>query len=109
MKVRALEKMYYDKRDRMPGDVYDMDDRESSAINLLVAIKKIEIVADEPAPASAAAAPTYTTKVMQPEQPVAQDKTQSEMPPGPMTTDNTEGLTGGPRRIYRRRDMRSER
>lgn len=95
MRVRALQKIYYARQDRMPGDVYEMDDRESVDIKILTALGKIEILRDELVPAPQ----VYETKVVEAE----------PAPVEPMATDNSEPVLGAPRRTYRRRDMRAER
>ena len=111
MKVRALKKTYYAKQDRMPGDVYDMDDREHDAIKVLTLLEIIEVVREEvkqPAPyQTRALAADQSEQSEQPEQ-------QSEAPPPPdpasepMATEENPLVSTGPRRTYRRRDMRAE-
>jgi hypothetical protein len=95
MRVRAKQKIYYDKKDRHPGDTYDMDDREESEAKVLVALGKIEIVAKEAKKPEAAAPPRYIAAAMVPEE--EQDST---------TTDSVDA--GERKRFYRRRDMRVE-
>lgn len=102
MHVKALQKGYYDRRDRMPGEVYEMDDREADQAKLLSILGKIEIL-----PVG------YITRAMKVEEPKQQQLAEQpveqpvELPStevAPMTTDS---LT--PRNRYRRRDMRAAR
>jgi hypothetical protein len=101
MRVRAVQKIYYGRRDRHPGDTYDMDDREESEAKILAAIGKIEILGPEakkPAPAV-----EYRTAALEPEPAPAAAEAK------PMTTtEDDEALTSGTKRYYRRRDMRAE-
>ena len=89
MKVRALEKIYYERRDRMPGEVFDMDDRESVNIRLLCVLKKIELVGRDE---------KVETAAMRPMDPPPERK--DESPPAEASQDPER------RRQYRRRDMR---
>jgi hypothetical protein len=98
MKVKAIEKMYYGGRDRMPGEVYEMDDRQGVEINVLCLLKKIELVKGEaPTEQSAAATPTesidlpltYRTSDLKAEEPQPEEEPTK-------------------RRYYRRRDSRAE-
>jgi hypothetical protein len=95
MRVKAIEKTYYDRQDRMPGDVFEMDDRESVQIKILSVLGKIEVLnASEKTQA-----PSYTAKIVEAEE-------EEPRKSGAMTTEG-DSLT--PRRVYRRRDMRAER
>jgi len=102
MRVKALVKTYYDRRDRMPGDVYEMDDREDLQIRLLCSLGTIELVKKE--------APKYETKVMEPEpEPAAAaEPEQASSEQAPMTSESN-ALTplNNPSPRYRRRDMRA--
>src|SRR5262245_7810677 len=97
MKVRALEKTYYDRRDRMPGDIYDMDDREEAQAKLLAILGKIEFV--QAAPGSLLDAPKQTAYVTAHVTQEAEPEAEPEKP-------NINPATG--KRFYRRRDMRPE-
>jgi hypothetical protein len=116
MEVVAKEKIYYGGKDRYPGETFEMDDRQYVDINILLVTGKIEKVRS-----AAEGAPKYRTKVMEPElQPPPKEeapKPKEEAPPpesqpqGPMTTEDSALTTSSSpgRRVYRRRDMRSER
>ena len=111
MRVKALQKMYYNRRDMMPGEEYEMDDRESGEVNILVALGKIELVKEEPKEQPKPAAPAYRTKQMtaaDSENPPSEDPPPRTGPAQVMTTDNS-GLMGPEKRTYRRRDMKAER
>lgn len=100
MRVKALQKGYYNRRDRMPGEVYEMDDREEAQAKLLSILGKIEIL------------PGHTTRAMkaeepqQPTEPAADQTTEPSTEVQPMTTDS---LTSPHTNRYRRRDMRAAR
>lgn len=94
MRVRAIEKIYYDRKEYMPGETFDMDERAAVDINILCVLKKIEKVDDA---ASVTEVPSYTTKVEEPEEEETTEETSTE--------DNPNGTK---RRVYRRRDMRPE-
>lgn len=99
MRVKALQKMYYNRRDVLPGEEYDMDDREAVTANLLHALGKIEILKPK---VGAQIVPARTV------QPVAAPVEEPKPAPAPMTTEGTgDALTGG-RRQYRRRDLKAE-
>jgi len=112
MEVKAIEKIYYGGKDRYPGEVFEMDDRQYVDINILLVTGKIEKVRS-----ITEDAPKYRTKVMEPQPPKDTANLKEEPPPetsptqqGPMTTeDNPLSSPSQSRRIYRRRDMRSER
>lgn len=97
MRVKAIQRMYYGKQMREPGDVYEMDDRESNEAMILSTLGKIEIVKDE------TATPKYRTAALKAEEPTEEPK----RPAQPMTTEDNP-LVGGQRRFYRRRDMKAE-
>lgn len=87
MYVKALQKMYYQRREYAPGETYEMDDRESMEADLLARLGKIEVIKD-----------SYRTAQVKPE----------EEPDQP-TEDQSEGESQpDKKRSYRRRDMRSE-
>lgn len=96
MRVRAITKIYYSKREYQPGETYAMDDREEQEAKILHALGKIEIL-DLPIQPKVKA-PEYKTRAVEPEK-------QQE---GPMTTENTDALTPGRSPRYRRRDMRPQ-
>jgi hypothetical protein len=112
--VVAKEKIYYGGRDRHPGEVFQMDDRQEIDINIMTVLGKIEKVKS--------AAP-YRDKAMRPAPPPAKEEAPPEVPPqasqepppDPPKVMTTEGnpLTGSEspasKRFYRRRDMRSDR
>jgi hypothetical protein len=88
----------------MPGDVYDMDDREEVSINVLCLLGKIERIADaQIAAAKKPAQPdrTYPTAALEP-QPEA-GRAQGEEASGEEESD-----APTKRRYYRRRDLRPE-
>ena len=91
MKVKAVQSMYYDRRMREPGDVYDMDDREEATAKLLEMLGKIEIVKSTEAPTPP---PQYETAELKAVPP----------PSEPELPDND--VMG--KRVYRRRDLRAE-
>ena len=95
MRVKALQKMYYNRREMLPGDEYDMDDREEQSARLLVTLGKIEMVN---APKSDVGRPVAMTAPKAEEKPLP-------APADPMTTEEVPFST---RRYYRRRDMKSE-
>jgi hypothetical protein len=101
MRVKAIQRMYYDKKDRLPGEEYEMDDREYGEAKILAVLGKIEIMPKE----TVAARRTYETAAVK-----AEDQPE-EKPAAPvaMTTDNSDALVSSPRRQYRRRDMKAER
>jgi len=117
MKVRAITKMYYGRRDRLPGEVYEMDEREHSEVNVLVALGKLELVKDEekmPVPymgidyEKEIAFEETKTESIEPEK--AEEPQEEPEPPSsseekPVTA--IDSLTR-PKRSYRRRDMRAE-
>lgn len=101
MKVRALVKSYYNRRDVQAGEEYEMDDRERGEANILVALGKIEIL-EGVTMAKPIMRQQLMTRAEEPEQ-------QAEEPTklvGPMTTDSA--LVPPGRRTYRRRDMKAE-
>jgi hypothetical protein len=105
MRVKALQKIYYNRRDILPGETYDMDDREHGEAKILATLGKIEIVEEEKPQAQAPLAPTRALAAEEP----AREETppQTSGPVGPMTTDS--GLVPGARRnMYRRRDLKAE-
>lgn len=108
MRVRAVTKMYYSRREYQPGDTYDMDDREESEAKILHALGKIEII-DLPGKT-----PKYQTRALEPEQQQHQEQHQLEQQQSatevsPMTTETAAPLTPpGPGPRYRRRDMRPQ-
>jgi hypothetical protein len=93
MQVKALQYMYYDRREYQAGDTYEMDDREEATAKLLAVLGKIEIV--KAAVTDVGTAPTYETAAVVAEEPAAVDDT-----PAPES--------GERKRYYRRRDMRAE-
>jgi hypothetical protein len=96
MKVRALKKYYYDKREYEAGEEFEIDDRQYTDINILIALGTIEKT-DQPQSVKSLTT-TYETRTIEAEK--------SE--PGPMTTESAGALTGGQRRRYMRRDMTPE-
>jgi hypothetical protein len=102
MRVKALQHMYYDKKDRAVGEEYDMDDREYSEANILSALGKIEILKSTAIPKETVAVTprTYQTAAMKSEEP---EKALAQ----PMTTESSESLVPQ-RRQYRRRDLKAE-
>jgi hypothetical protein len=103
MQVKAIQKVYYAGRDRNPGEVFEMDDRQYTDINILCVLGKIEKVAT----ATAKPTRTYQTADLsaqkEPQEPV--EKPKETGVPKVMTTES--GLPTG-RRYYRRRDMKAE-
>jgi len=120
MKVRAITKMYYGRRDRLPGEVYEMDEREHSEVNVLVALGKLELVKDEekmPVPymgidydprEKEIAFEETKTESIEPEK-AEEPQEEPEPPSSPEEKPVTaiDSLTR-PKRSYRRRDMRAE-
>jgi predicted alternative tryptophan synthase beta-subunit len=97
MYVKALQKMYYVRRNYDIGDVYEMDDREEGEAKILALLGKVEIV-KKPAVVEA---PKYQAADLKPE----------GWPPKPeQATEATDSSDNPdrPRRTYRRRDMRPE-
>jgi hypothetical protein len=100
MRVKALQKFYYNRRDILPGESFDMDDRESGEARILSVLGKIEILPTQPAKLE-------TRALVAEEPPAAPEPPPVEQPvAAPMTTQSADALTG--RRVYRRRDMRAE-
>lgn len=99
MRVKAIQRMYYNRRDYKPGETYDMDDREEGEAKTLALLGKIEILKEEK---PAQPPRPVQTKVATPEP----DKPPAE----PLTTENTPFVgEGAPsRRYYRRRDLKAE-
>src|SRR5262245_57463743 len=102
MKVRARQKTYYAGRERLPGDEFEMDDRQHVDIKILTVLGTIEPVEQEEA--RPAAAPTYRAAAMVPEPKAEEPKPAAQV----VTTEAAEPLSPE-RRVYRRRDMRAER
>lgn len=99
MKVKAKEYMYYNRREYFAGDEYEMDDREEQAARLLALLGKIEIInipKDEPKKA----APQYQATAVKAEEPKPAEAMKTE--------DAPDLLPVGPRRYYRRRDLKAE-
>jgi ribosomal 50S subunit-recycling heat shock protein len=91
MRVKALEKLYYDRRDVHPGDEYEMDDRESNEIKILEALGKIKVLGPakpEPEPAA------------EPE-PVNIEESEEQVDENELHISRSHGR-------YRRKDLRSE-
>ena len=103
MRVKAIQKIYYDRRDRMPGDVYDMDDREMSEARTLAALGKIEILPSEPVKRQEPPPKPVVATSSAPDTP-EQPKIESKI----MTTETSGDLVGQSRRYYRRRDMKAK-
>lgn len=93
MKVKALQYMYYQRREYQAGDEYEMDDREEGEAKLLATLGKIEILKAEQ---NTDDKPFYRTMMEKPE------ATPKEVPQEEASKDDG-------RRTYKRRDMRSER
>ena|SRR6185503_2282130 len=107
MRVRALKKTYYNKSDRMPGDIFEMDDRESVDVKVLTALGTIEVVKEEEQkPEVSVRQPLYQRTAIEPD-PEPSSERKPEPSSDPMTTEGNT-LTDTPRRTYRRRDMRAE-
>lgn len=105
MRVKSLHRdNYYDKQQRVVGDIYEVDDRDEANQKLLEKLGRIEILKDEPPQPKPAPEP-------EPAPPQPEQAQPQEAPPStqvePMTTDD--GLTPPMRRTYRRRDMKAER
>jgi hypothetical protein len=99
MRVKALQYMYYARREYHVGDEYDMDDREEAEARLLQTLGKIQILDRKlEAQKKIVEAPSYRAAELkaEPEPPSAE----------PMRAEDS-ALTG-PRRYYRRRDMKAE-
>ena len=112
MRVKAIESMYYNRRQYKPGEEYEMDDREAQEANLLVLLGKIELVKKDATKAAA-------TKAAKTEWPIPiapqHHTTAVEPEPKPPAEEGTpaEGEEGGEeekvrRKYYRRRDLRAE-
>jgi hypothetical protein len=100
MRVKALQKFYYNRRDMLPGESFEMDDREVGEAKILATLGKIEIL-------------KQTMEAQPAKQPQKQQQAAPEtLPPlqeqraavGPMTTDSGMPM----RRQYRRRDLKAE-
>lgn len=103
MKVKALKKTYYNRRDVLPGETYEMDDREEAQARALEAIGTIKILkGDQPKQQQT----RVQTRAMDAE-PAKEEPPQSTAV-GPMTTDSGLVPGEGTRRIYRRRDLKAE-
>jgi hypothetical protein len=108
MRVKALQKIYYGRQDRQPGDTYDMDDREAAEAKILAVLGKIEIVASAPE-SKKSEAPVKTEPTTRYRAAALSAEEEPSASAEPMTTENTGALTGGERkRFYRRRDMKAE-
>jgi len=99
MRVKALQKFYYNRRDMLPGETFEMDDREHGEAKILATLGKIEIV-------------QQTMQAQPAKQPQKQELAPDTLPSlqeqraavGPMTTDSGMPM----RRQYRRRDLKAE-
>lgn len=100
MRVKALQKFYYNRRDMLPGESFEMDDREAGEAKILATLGKIEIL-------------KQTMEAQPAKQPQKQEQAAPEtLPPfqeqraavGPLTTDSGMPM----RRQYRRRDLKAE-
>lgn len=101
MRVKAPKYYYVDKQEHHPGEEFEMDDRQSSEINLLCAIGTLEKVS------SGAEKPQLRPQVLQTRS--LQSEEEQPKPAVPMTTENTgDALASDRRRYYRRRDMTPE-
>lgn len=102
MRVKALQKFYYNRRDMLPGETFEMDDREAGEAKILSTLGKIEILkqtmeaqpAKQPQKQQQQAAPPETLPSLQEQRAAV----------GPMTTDSGMPM----RRQYRRRDLKAE-
>lgn len=104
MLVRAKQKMYYDRREHLPGETYEMDDREYVNINVLCLLGWIEKVTDDQTSKKPEPAPAYKTAAIKPE-PAPVDIEDDEKEEGAQTHQGRDATV---RRYYRRRDMRPD-
>ena len=96
MKVRAIERYYYSRREYQPGEIVDVDDREEGSINILCALGKLERVKDE-----SSKRPENKPEVTKIEETIKDDYVSQAI--------KVEDEEDSPRRrTYRRRDMRAE-
>lgn len=101
MRVRALQKTYYDRRDRMPGETYEMDDREEMQAKLLQAIGTIEILPTQ--------RPAVEARVVEAEADAGGGSVDDDRPTDPAAADDATEPPRRGRQFYRRRDMRAQR
>lgn len=101
MRVKPLQKMYYNRREYAVGEEYEMDDREEAQVKLLVALGKLVIV---PAPKQSS---SYHTESMTVE-PAASEPVKEEDSSLISESQISDPETGHRRRHYKRRDMRAE-
>src|SRR4051794_28487646 len=103
MRVKAIQKMYYNRRDMLPGEEYDMDDREQSEANILFVLGKIEIISR----------PQQTLPTAQRVSQAPQEEPQQQSEPHHQTdlAMTTETFNSDPPKAprYRRRDLRAQR
>lgn len=105
MRVKALQKIYYNKQERAVGDEYEMDDREEGEAKILATIGKLQILEDEPAKPVATPVPEgVTSRALGPQE----EQPQPSKPIEPLTTESAAPLTQGKRGYYRRRDLKAE-
>lgn len=104
MRVKALKKTYYNRRDVLPGETYEMDDREEAQARALEAIGTIEILkGDQP---KQPPPQQLRTASLKPES-ATLGGAESSSQVGPMTTSDS-GLVPSAKRFYRRRDLKAE-
>lgn len=104
MRVKALTKIYYGRREYQAGETYDMDDREQGEANILATLGKIEVLKED----KRARPQRYRTAEVKAEEappPAAEPAPTTAVQP--MTTENADALAGGKRR-YLRRDLKAE-
>lgn len=101
MRVKALKKMYYARREYQTGETYAMDDREEQEARTLALLGHIEIlpavVEKERASSLSYQTAAVTPEADKPAEPVAQIEAQEEPP-----------KRAAPKREYKRRDMRPQ-
>lgn len=94
MRVKALQYMYYNRKEYQTGQEYDMDDREAMEAKLLEMLGKIQIVHVPPPNKVALEAPKYHAATIKP----VEEEKHIEEEEHPLIS----------RRRYQRRDMRAD-
>ena len=94
MKVKALEKYYYSRREYQPGETIEMDDREAANVDILCKLGKLERVKKE--------------EVKKPETVVVPRREEGDYTAQSLQADEQAEDGDTSRRRYRRRDMRAE-
>lgn len=110
MKVKALKKYYYDKREILPGETFEMDDRQAGEARILATIGTLEILSSSEQQTQQAAPERVNRYEIPPSGSVPAEPTAEtppeEQPPSGLnkvmsTQDDTAPLVGGRRYIRR--------